>query len=112
MSYTVISIDRYVYISRPYFYQRAITPRRVVGSVLTMWGAATGLAVVMCALKNADENVVCSRSTASKTDAYIVGPVYFTCSAVSGIMYALISRIALQQLKRTGPSQTTDCRHR
>nr|KAG5692645.1 hypothetical protein BaRGS_003535 [Batillaria attramentaria] len=103
----LVAIDRYVYIAHPNFYRREVTTRRVLASLILGWGVSFGLTVPMPHLKAHDGRIPqCSVELPIEADIYMFGTLFCVCTAVTGTMYALISRIALQHQAAVAPLRT------
>ncbi|KAH9523320.1 hypothetical protein Btru_066379 [Bulinus truncatus] len=100
---TVISIDRYLYIVKPYFYQRVITVHSVVGLIASSWAMALVISSI-------PYFVFHSNGTACYCDAtqllprwymfYSTWSLYFPWAFIILVMYLLVVRTAVNQNRR------------
>ncbi|XP_059153309.1 adenosine receptor A3-like [Physella acuta] len=98
----IVAVDRYIYITKPYFYERAITKRVVVFFILLAWIVGLTYSILpQFYHNNYGEIPVCHVTEIFPIWHLFYGSwsLYFITSTVILIMYLLILRAAVKQRK-------------
>ncbi|XP_076445845.1 beta-1 adrenergic receptor-like [Babylonia areolata] len=95
----VISIDRFTCVAFPYLYERVVTNRRVILAVAGTWLLSIVLSVVMIVVGVVRGPDSCMAREIFEDTNLLSMVVFLLCFIISGVMYGLVSRLALRQLK-------------
>ncbi|CAG5132122.1 unnamed protein product [Candidula unifasciata] len=98
----MISVDRYLYISRPYFYQRAISSKVVIGCVCSAWTFGIFYSILPHFIhKPYPSTPICDVTQLMPIQYlfYATASLYWTLVVVIVVMYSLILHTALKHRK-------------
>lgn len=99
---TIISVDRYLYIAHPYFYQRVVTIRVVTGSMGFAWTFGSIYTLLPQFIHRPYPNPPVCDVTKLMPIGYIfyaTAAIYWALVGVIVVMYSLILQTALRQGK-------------
>ena len=97
----LVSVDRFVCISQPYFYERVVSNRKMVVTVLTAWAVTAVVMVVMGIMRPGSSPCGIGQSSSE----LIACLFFWVSSLVCGVMYALTSRVALRHQRAIASQQ-------
>ncbi|XP_076469712.1 5-hydroxytryptamine receptor 1D-like [Babylonia areolata] len=99
LTFAVVSVDRFLSIARPFQYNQRATNRAVITVVLAVWGLALGQGAVIIYFKAVSRIPACVWNYPVQSELYVLCGTVYVCVALSGVMYVLLSRIALRHLR-------------
>ena len=101
---TLACVDRFVCISYPYFYERVVSNRKMVVSVIITWTCAVAASALTGVMRSHGESSSPCEFW-SPSSLLIFSSFFWVSSLVCGVMYALTSRVALRHQRAIATQQ-------
>ncbi|KAK7501380.1 hypothetical protein BaRGS_00007505 [Batillaria attramentaria] len=111
----LIALDRYIYIAKPYLYERYVTERNIAGAIVTVWVLAFAYGTIPFY-----HNTFSSSKRCAVTEviplmyrSFLSAGVFLFCCLCTGVVYIKITLITLHHKKniaRTGGENAMNSR--